>query len=336
MNFPALGRLILVSAFFGATLVRSEPIKHDFLAVDEGLSNLMRVDENNPKSNWLVHIGKAHPRDLQLEGDDRLLISHDCGYSEYDIRTGQLLKDVSIYHDVSSVRRLPGGHLLIVGVDFDLAKKNKGGGPLGDPTGRHVIFEEFDANDHPVKRIAYVGDYARLVRETAQGTYLCGCNTLFREGDKNGHWIREIPVEGFTHAWKAVRLPDGHTLMSAGYGTSLKHGSTFMAEVDAGGKIVRKFGAATDVPAGVHPYFYATFQLLPNGDVVVANWQGHGIGHNYSGVQILEFDPKGAVVWEWSDRAFVSSVQAVLVLDGLNTALLHDERNGVMEPLGGN
>ncbi|HZP61631.1 MAG TPA: hypothetical protein VFB27_15000 [Opitutaceae bacterium] len=313
--------------------LRGAPIQHDFLAIDEGLSNLMRVDEKSPKKNWLVHIGKDHPRDMQLIGGNRLLISHDQGYAIFDLTTGKLLKDVSLYHDISSVRCLPNGHLLVIGVDFDLAKKNKGDNPLGDPTGRHVIFAEFDANDKVVRRTAYIGDYARLVRETAQGTFLCGCNTMFREGDANGNWIREIPVEGFTHAWKAVRLPNGDTLMSAGYGTSQKKGSSFMVEVDATGKIVRKFGAAGDVPPEVHPYFYATFQLLPNGDVVVANWQGHRAGHNYSGVQILEFDPKGAIVWEWSDRAFVSSVQAVLVLDGLDPAVLHDERNGVMEPL---
>lgn len=323
----------MVSACLGVVVARADPIRHDFIAIDEGLSNLMRVDEKEPKKNWLVHIGKPHPRDMQLVGDGRLLISHDRGYSEYDIATGQLLKDVSLYHDVASVRRLPNGHTLIVGVDFDQEKKGKGDKPLGDPTGRHVIFAEFDASDHLVSRTAYIGDYSRLVRETAKGTYLCGCNTMFQEGDGKGNWIREIPVEGFTHAWKALRLPNGDTLMSAGYGTSLKKGSTFMVEVDAAGNVVRKFGAAADVPTVVHPYFYGTFQLLPNGDVVVANWQGHGAGHNDSGVQILEFDPKGTIVWQWSDRAFVSSVQAVLILDGLNTALLHDERNGVMEPL---
>jgi hypothetical protein len=333
MTPSAFRRLILISACLVVAVVRAGPIQHDFIAIDEGLSNLMRIDEKEPAKNWLVHISKAHPRDLQLVGNGRLLVSHDQGYSEYDLRTGQLLKDISLYHDVSSVRRFPNGHTLIVGVDLDLPKKNKGDNPLGDPTGRHVIFADFDASDHLVSRITYVGDYSRLVRETAQGTYLCGSNTLFREGDGKGNWIREIPVEGFAHAWKAVRLPNGDTLMSSGYGTSRQNGSAFMVEVDAAGKIIRKFGAATDVPAGVHPYFYGTFQLLPNGDVVVANWQGHGAGRNYSGVQILEFDPKGAIVWEWSDRAFVSSMQAVLVLDGLDTALLHDERNGIMEPL---
>jgi hypothetical protein len=333
MKNTALSRLFAAASFLLAATSRAEPIKHDFLAIDEGLGNLMRVDENNPKNNWLVHIPQEHPRDMQLEGGGRLLISHDHGYSEYDIAKGKLLKDISRYHDVSSVRRMANGHLLIVGVEFDREKKNKGTSPLGDPTGRHVVFTEFDENDQPVRRVVYVGDYARLVRETSKGTYLCGENTMFREGDKDGNWIKEFPVDGFTHAWMALRLPNGNTLMSSGYGTTLKKGSPFMVEVDADGKIVRKFGAAADVPAAAHPYFYAMFQLLPNGDIVVANWQGHFAGHNYDGEQIVEFDPKGAIVWHWGDQAFVSSIQGVLVLDGLNTALLHDERNGVMEPL---
>jgi len=125
--------------------------------------------------------------------------------------------------------------------------------------------------------------------------------------------------------------------MSAGFGTSIPPGhggSSFMAEVDASGKLVRRFGSGNEVPARVRPYFYAMFQLLPNGDVVIANWQGHFAGHNNSGVQLIELDPQGALVWEWSDRAFVSSLQGVLVLDGLNRSVLNDERNGVMAPVG--
>jgi hypothetical protein len=159
---------------------------------------------------------------------------------------------------------------------------------------------------------------------------------MFREADGNGNWIRDIPVEGFHHAWLALTLPSGDTLMSAGFGTSetdRKSGSSFMVEVDPSGHEVRKFGARGQVPARVNPYFYAMFQLLPNGDVVVANWQGHQGGHQHSGVQLIEFDTQGNIVWEWSDRNFVSSLQGVLVLDGLDTSVLNDERDGVMGPV---
>ena len=317
---------------------RANPIQHDFIAIDEGMGNLLRIDETDPSKDWSVHLGPSptyHPRDMQLEGGGLLLISHDSGWSEYEVATGKLVKDVSIYHDVSSARRLENGDLLLAGVDFDGVKKNKGDTPLGDPTGRHVLVVEYDPQGREVRRIRYVGDYLRLLRETAAGTFLFSCNTMFREGDQNGNFIRDIAVPGFTHAWKALRLPNGDTLMSAGYGTSLKHGSSFMVEVDAAGRIVRKFGAADQVPAKVHPYFYGLFQLLPNGDVVAANWQGHGPKHGASGIQIVEFDPSGAIVWHWDNRQHIaiSSIQAVLVLDGLDPSQRYDERNGVMEPL---
>jgi hypothetical protein len=316
--------------------LNAAPIQHDFLALDEGLSNVMHVNEANPKQNWLVHIAHLLPRDMQLEGGNRLLISHDNGYAEYDITTGKLLKDVGSFHDVSSVRRLPNGNLLVAGVDFDGKKLNKGHDPVGDPTGRHVLFVEYGPDGQELHRTTYVGDYLRLVRETPTGTFLCACNTLFREADGKGNWIGDIRVAGFQHAWEALRLPDGHVLMSSGFGTSIppgKGGSSFMVEVDAAGNTVRRFGSGTELPARVHPYFYSMFQLLPNGNVVVVNWQGHGGGHQNAGSQLVELDPQGALVWEWSDRAFVSSLQGVLVLDGLDRTVLNDERTGVMAPV---
>jgi hypothetical protein len=103
-------------------------------------------------------------------------------------------------------------------------------------------------------------------------------------------------------------------------------------ELDPAGKIVRRFGGKDQVPEKVRPFFYAMFQLLPNGNVVLANWQGHGPGLGASGVQLLEFNPAGDIVWTWSKADLISSLQGVLVLDGLDTAKLHDERTGLMEP----
>ena len=285
------------------------------------------MNEAAPAKNYIVNIARAHPRDMQLEGDGKLLISHDLGYCEYDIKTGNRLKDVSTYHDVSAVRRLENGDLLIAGVDFDQKKLNKGDMPIGDPTGRHVLLVEYSPEGKEVKRTTYVGDYLRLIRETAAGTYLFSCNTMFREADKSGTYVKDFAVDGFKHAWKALRLSNGNTIMSGGYGA-------FMAEVDANGKLVRKFGDAASVAPEIHPYFYALFQVLPNGDIVAANWQGHGKGHGGSGKQIVEFSPDSKIVWTWSDSQVISSIQAVLVLDGLDIAQRYDERSGIMAPIG--
>jgi hypothetical protein len=325
--------VILATTALCSLSLKAAPIKHEFLAIDEGLSNLMRVNETNPTKNWLVSINKEHPRDMQLIGNNQLLISHDHGYSVIDLSNGKIIGDESKYHDVSSVRRLPNGNTLIVGVDFDTQKLNKGTAPIGDEKGKHVIIAEYNTQGTLVKRAAYTGDYARLARETAQGTYLVACNTEFREGDRDGNWIKTYPVEGFNHAWKANRLANGNIIMSAGYGLTLKKGSSFMIELDPQGNVVRKFGAKNQVQSDVNPYFYGLFQVLTNGNIVVANWQGHKAGHNYSGRQIVEFNKNNEIVWSWSDRAFVSSIQAVFVLDGLDTMKFHDERNGIVAPI---
>lgn len=288
------------------------PIKHEFIAIDEGLATLLHVDENDPAKDWKISAPHPTPRDMQLIGGGRVLIGHDAGYSEFEIATGKMLKDVALYKGVTSARRLPNGGTLLVGVNLD--------GAAG------VVAVEIDPANTVVHKTVFAGTYVRLMRETAQGTWLMMNDTMIREVKPDGATLHEWTVPGFRHAWKAVRLPNGHTLASAGFGA-------FMIELDSAGAAVRKFGGKENMPAEVNPNFYATFQLLPNRHIVVANWQGHGPGHGSSGVQLLEFDREGAVAWKWSDASRISSLQGVLVLDGLDTSVLHDERNGMMAPL---
>jgi hypothetical protein len=189
-----------------------------------------------------------------------------------------------------------------------------------------VTVIELDSGDREVRRTQFAGDYVRLIRQTNDGTYLMSCNDRIREGAPDGTYLRDFPVDGFYHAWKALRLPNGHLIVTAGYGA-------FVVELDANGAVVRKFGGKESVAESVHPFFYATFQLLPNGNLVLANWQGHGAGKGDCGKQLLEFSPAGEIVWSWSQAEMISSLQGVLVLDGLDTAKLHDERDGVMKPV---
>jgi hypothetical protein len=312
MPLPRLLLQLAVLIVLPAGVLRAAPIQHDFLALDEGLDHLFRVNEADPAKNWLVPVGRPTPRDLQLIGGGRVLVGHDKGYTEFDLATGKIAKEVAGYSGVTSARRLPNGHTLLTGVN------------LGGATG--VVVLELDAADAALPPIVFPGNYVRLMRETAQGTFLLMTDTMIREGNRSGQIVHEFPVPGFHHAWKALRLPNGHLLASAGYGA-------FLVELDATGAVVRKFGAKGETPAAVNPNFYATFQLLPNHHIVVANWQGHGPTHGASGVQLLEFDEAGAVVWQWSEARMISSLQGVLVLDGLDPAVLHDEREGVMAPL---
>ena len=287
-------------------------IQHEFIAIDEGHATLLHVDERDQSKNWLVPIGQPAARDMQLIGGNKILIGHHHGYTEFDILLGRIVKEFKLLEGVTAVRRQLNGHTIIAGVDI--------------PGAKGVAVLELDADDQEVYRAIFPGDYVRLIRQTEQGTYLMSCNDRIREGSRDGKYLREFPVDGFYHAWKSLRLPNGNLIVTAGYGA-------FVVELDSSGNILRKFGGKETAPETVHPFFYAMFQLLPNGNVVLANWQGHGPGFGRSGVQLLEFNLAGEIVWSWSKADLISSLQGVLVLDGLDTTKLHDERKGVMQPV---
>jgi len=291
---------------------RVSEIRHEFIAIDEGLVQLLHVDENDPSRDWVSPLPHPQARDMQLIGGGRLLVGHHHGWSEFDISTGKLLDDFAPYEGVTAVRRQPDGSTLVAGVDISGA------------TG--VVLLQLDANRNETRRATYPGDYVRLIRQTAQGTLLMSCNDRIREADLDGRYLRDYQVEGFYHAWKSLRLPDGNLLVSAGYGA-------FMVELDPTGVEIRRFGGKDQVPAEVNPFFYAMFQRMPDGHVILANWQGHGEGFGDSGVQLLEFDTAGEIVWSWSESSRISSLQGLLVMDGLDAGLLHDEREGIMTPM---
>jgi hypothetical protein len=290
----------------------SAPIQHEFIAIDEGHATLLHIDERDQSKNWLVPIGQPQARDMQLIGDGKILIGHHHGYSEFDIALGHLVKEFKSPEGVTAARRQPNGHTIIAGVDI--------------PGAKGVAVLELDSSDKEIHRAIFPGDYVRLIRQTNEGTYLMSCNDRIREGSSDGKYLREFPVDGFYHAWKSLRLPNGNLIVTAGYGA-------FVVELDANGKILRKFGSKESVSEKVRPFFYAMFQLLPNGNLVLANWQGHGLGFGNSGEQLLEFNSAGEIVWSWSKADLISSLQGVLVLDGLDISKLHDERNGLMQPL---
>jgi hypothetical protein len=314
---------ILVScALLSAGAQEAFAAKHRFIAIDEGLGNLLYVNENDSSANWIVKVNRKvgadsiyAPRDMQLVGNNRILIGHTHGFTEFNCATGAVARDFLGYDSVSSVRRLPGGQTLIFGVDLDGSKG--------------VVMVKLDSQNVKIKKVVWPGTYVRLVRQTKTGTFLMACNDTIKEADTNGTFIWKTYLQGTLatnkHMWKIVRLDNGNVFVAAGYGA-------FLAEVNASGAIVREIGAAPQ-PAGVNPYFYGMSQIMPNGDVVVANWEGHGAGHGNAGIALLEFNASGTIVWQWNKPAIISSLQGVLVLDSLNTNLLYDDRNGTMAPL---
>ena len=179
------------------------------------------------------------------------------------------------------------------------------------------------SNTDAVKnKIVYSGySYVRMARPTPQGTFLVPADTTLFEGDDKGNVLWHTTSTDWSHIWKALQVPSGKVVVGTAFGSSLDI-------LDATThKVVQRIGTKSMPDAAtVHPNFFSEFQILPNGNFLTPNWQGHFAGHGDIGIQVLEFDPTGKRVWSWKqDPALYSSIQGVMDLDGLDPEYLHVE-----------
>jgi hypothetical protein len=299
---------ILFFVFIGIT-VRSQ--QHRLLLRDEGISKLSYVDLAKLDKNWYVTVPAG--RDIQLVGKGRVLIGTGTGYEERLIATGAKVSEITSFNGTVSARRLKNGNTLLTGLNW----QDKKGIVLLEINAAGKIIQTINYPDYP---------YVRLVRETSNGNFLITSDTAVFEGNPKGEivWRARIAGPEHPHSWQAVRLSDGNTIVSSGFAANFQ-------VFDKTGKLID----STNGPASVHPYFFGGFQILKNGNRVITNWQGHGEGHGGSGVQVLEYSPKGNLVWSWQqDPANFSSIQGVIVLDGLDTEKLHvEDNNGILSPV---
>jgi hypothetical protein len=302
--------LVLLSCLLAATIAFTQkPIEHRRLLLrDEGLSQLAYLDLADPKANWYLPIPAG--RDLQLVGRGRVLLGTGNGYEEREIATGKKVYELTSYPGTISARRLRSGNTLLAGVNW----QSKQG----------IVLVEVDSNGTTKKMINFPAfPYVRLVRETATGNLLVTADDIVFEGNADGNilWQAKIAGRDKPHAWQALRLANGQTVVSTGYAANLQFFSTE-------GKLLDTISG----PATVKPNFYAGYQVLPNGNFLVINWQGHGANFGNSGTQLLEYSKDGKLVWSWQqDPAHFSSLHAVIVLDGLDLERLHvEDANGML------
>lgn len=277
------------------------PLHRRFVGIDEGNKRISLFDTDSSEVSWSFSIEADYPlcRDMQRIGPDLALIGFDRGFFELEISTGRVVRLREGWKTVTGAHRLADGRTLVTGIDLD---GTKGVNVLTlDP---ELRIERIDRRD---------GDYVRLCRPTPAGTYVLCVDDHLLETTKELVAIREFRAPGFRHAWKPHRFPDGSTLASAGYGG-------FMARFDADAKLVQTFGrpgpdrAEGQVPPEIEPFFYATFQVMDDGVIVVANWEDHGPGNGHKGRQLLEFSAEGEFLGSWSDQERISSLQGILVL----------------------
>ena len=309
-------RCLVLAFSFVAPLLAQEAIQHRFVATDESGHQILLVDEANPAKGWVV---KQHARDLQLVGENRLMVSVNGtgrtaknGFLELDLGTGKIVRRVEVpaFKKVMTARRAADGTTFLGGY-----------GPKG------IRIVQVDKAGKTLKTIDCPPAIknVRLMRRTAAGTTLIGSGKEIFEVDAEGKIVWQKAVPGGNHIYKAVRLANGNIFAASGYGASL-------AELSPEGKVLRTFGKKEGQKVR-HPKFFSDFHMLTNGNVVVANWMGHKREDSQKGQQLAEYAATGDLVWTWHDAKLAGCLHGVIILDGLDTTKLHTEVNGPLGPM---
>ncbi len=301
-------RMLLLAAVLSLAppLVGAE-IRHRFLAVGESRAELHYVDQTDPSKDWNLKLPNKH-RDLQLVGGNRLATTTPDGYREYNLADRSVAKEVKGFPRTMGIRRFPDGRtLLACNVDG-------------------VTVFELSPSDKVLRKATLKAAGTRVVRLTPQNTFLFGSGNQVFEANFDGKTINTITLPKGSWAYQALRKPDGHLLVAGGY-----HSTLF--EVDAQGKVVKTIGGEASPNAkSVGLHFFGAFQVLKSGDIAVVNWTGHGRDDGAKGVQILQYDTAGKLVWKWHDPVRAGSINGVLILDDLDPAVLNDDVSSVLGP----
>ncbi len=294
-----------------AALAKGDEIKHRFLVSDFMHHAVHYVDQTDQSKNWTLTLSEL-AMDLQLVGDNRLLCNRGNGFDVYDLATRQKVDSFQseAVKEIRTVRRLADGRTF-----------------LGSQTG--TVYE-FDAQKNLTATYAMpkAAKYVRMMRFTPKGTLLLAADdgayevSLEKGLEPEKRLVRKFALPRPRNAYMALYAPDGKLLLSGGYSKGFY---TF----DAEGKLLKY--TVLKQPEGLNNYFYAGFQILKNGHIVLSNWTGHSEKDFKPGLKIVELDQDHNMVWSWNE-AYGGTVNNLIVLDGLDTAVLNDDASGVLGP----
>jgi hypothetical protein len=302
--------------FLGILSLRAaEPIKHRFMFYDESRAILHYVDENDATKNWDLPLPRAL-RDFQLIGNNRVIVAQGFGYSIYDIVTRKLVEDVKV----------PG-----LGGGITVHRRADGTTVLGANEKDGVTVVELDKTNAVTRKMTVPGlKTLRMLRLTPDGNILLAeestmTEVVFDKDSPGGAKIvKSIKLPTGRNAYMALKKPDGSYLLAGGFAKTL-------FDFGPDGKLRRQY-TVKDPPAGVEFLFYAGFQVLKNGNIVVCNWTGHGAQDSTKGWQLVEFSPDGAVVWHWHDPKIGGTATNITILDDQDANAYWDESDGVLKP----
>jgi hypothetical protein len=296
----------------------SSDIKHRFVVADYAHCSVQYIDQFDPSKNWSFKIAEI-AYDMQLDGANRLVINRSKGYDVYDLTTRKLVESVEwseIPNVVRSFCLRPDKHVFLAtqdGAVYEYDEKR-------ELVAIHTMPEELRV--------------VRCMRLTPEGTALMAAIdgvyevSLAKGLPTEKRILRSYPIPPkpleaptpqddpecppFPTANKGLMgrnpfmgqvAPDGNVVVSGGYARRL-----FFFTRD--GELLHR--VTMPQPPGKRDHYYAGFQILPNGNVVLSQWTGYSEKDQRPGLKLTEFDNDLKPVWTWDDPT-VGTINHVIV-----------------------
>ena len=234
-----------------------------------------------------------HCNDLWLLPEGHILFSTGFGAKEIDAQ-GNVCFEYKSLSEIYAVERLKDGNTFIGECSTG---KLLTVSPKGEILKSVSILPEGKKGNHA---------FMRNARVLENGNYLV---TLYNEKrvaeyDGNGTEVWTCSVPAVIHS--AARLPNGNTLVACG-----DKGTPCIQEITPNKTVVWEL-SNKDLE-GDPLKFLCGFQLLPNGNLVISNWVGHGFFGKAP--HLLEVTRDKKVVWKFEDHANFSAVATIQVID---------------------
>ena len=255
-----------------------------FLFSDNGQDSLFSVSSAG-RITWRYFA--RHVQDLQILDNGNLLFSYydseqeKGGACETDTNSNVVFQ-YEMEGEVHTCQRLKNGNTLI-----------------GDNKNGQLI--EVNTKGKVVRKVSLItGNLGhscmRIARQLNNGNYL-----VCQEGDrqvaeynKKGKLLHTIQTNG--KCFNAIRMENGNTLVSEGDACTI-------SEYDSQGQLVWRF-SGSEYPE-LKANWFAGLQILPNGNMLVCNWLGHGA--KGTGIPLFELNKNKKITFYYLNNEHLIS-----------------------------
>jgi hypothetical protein len=278
-------------------------ICHEFFANDNARNQINYVNEFDPTKNWTKPVNVTtvnSPRQVEMVDNaagtngKAIMISVNTGYQEYDMVTGERLANVVLTDGATDIRgavRLENGNTILGRGNDKLRTVNKDGATVGTEC----------------TLPGAGGDSLRVInRDPANGNLLLGrlLDLFIVNTQCQQQWTAKLPAGA--KAYSVFPRVGGGVYATSGAPSTV-------IEFDMAGQIVSQVGGKAEHP-GLGLDFFSGFEILPNGNFVAANWQGHVAAPAEDTPHLVEFTPDNKLVWKWGNQTLARQITNTLML----------------------